>query len=90
MFRKKLAVLTNILDSLKNNSDGYSGRKISAADCVAAAIYIFIYKVPAEDRLYAGIALLIFALLCLGLITIPQLIEILNNKKNEKSDPEPK
>jgi hypothetical protein len=69
-----------LFGSLDNSSEGYSGRKMSAMVSVLTAIWIAVKLLPKEDLLYAFYAFLGFALLCLGLVTIPQLIEFLSDK----------
>ena len=67
-----------LFSSLDTTSEGFSGRKISTMISVLTAVYMGIFLLPPADRLYGLIAFLIFASVCLGLVTIPQLIESLS------------
>ena len=77
-----------ILDSFKANANGYSGRKLSSFFAVIMAAYVTIYKLPAEGeiRLHALYAWLLFALLCLGIVTVQQVIEFKNGRQTPKDD----
>lgn len=70
-----------LIMSFSNEKGGLSGRKLSAFAGVSTACYIGIYTLPESDRLYGIYAFLMFALLCLGLVTIPELIKVLSFKK---------
>jgi len=85
----------DIWDSFKNNTDGLSGRKLAAfwsitivATCVTMGIVYMVYKRNENDvliyLLYALFAWLIFGSVCLGLVTIPELIKFLAELKNGK------
>lgn len=85
----------DIWDSFKNNTDGLSGRKSSAfwsivvaATGVTAGLTIAV--ITKGDNyiylIYALIAWLIFGAVCLGLVTIPELIKFLAELKNGKKD----
>lgn len=73
---------TKLFGSLDTTTNGFSGRKISAMIGVLTAVYIAGWLLPEKDRIYAVYAFLIFALLCLGLVTVPQLIQFLSDKKS--------
>lgn len=70
--------ITNILNSFKNNSLGYSGRKMSALAGVLTAIYITVRLLPINDQLHALYVWLLFSLLCMGIVTIQNVIELKN------------
>lgn len=81
--------ISDIWDSFKNNKDGLSGRKISAAWGVSvAATYVTYKHTTNQNMLYVLIVWLVFSCVCLGLVTIPELIKFLaelkNGKKNEQ------
>jgi hypothetical protein len=79
-------IFINILNSFKNNTLGYSGRKLSAFASVLTGIVITLVKLPSADQLNALYAWLLFALLCLGIVTIQNIIEFKNGIKNDKSE----
>jgi hypothetical protein len=79
MFKKLVA-------SLDNTSLGFSGRKLTALFSVIIAAYVT-YTVPLDVRLYALYSWQALALLCLGIITIEQVIKLKNGqaaKENEQ------
>lgn len=71
----------DLMNSFKNNSEGWSGRKISAAGCFVCAYYIALKQIPTEDKIYAMNALLIAGGVCLGLVTSQQILEFFSLKK---------
>jgi hypothetical protein len=79
MFKKLVA-------SLDNTSLGFSGRKLTALFSVIVAAYVT-YTLPLDVRLYALYSWQALALLCLGIITIEQVIKLKNGqaaKENEQ------
>ena len=68
MFKKLFA-------SFDNNTLGYSARKLTAfaSLCVAAGVT---YTLPADAKLHALYAWLLLVLLCLGIVTIEQIIRL--------------
>ena len=68
----------DLLNSLKNDAAGYSGRKLSAFIGVVTAIYLTIFKMPAEHQLDSLVVWLSFSLLCLGIVTVQNIIEFKN------------
>lgn len=75
-----------MFSSLDNHTAGFSGRKLSALAAVIMASYVTIFMLPAaadDVRLHALYAWLAFALLCLGIVTIQQVIELKNGRSNE-------
>jgi hypothetical protein len=75
-------MIKNLIDSLKNDSTGFSGRKLSAFVGVLTAIYLTIFKIPLENQLDALMVWLSFSLLCLGIVTVQNVIEFKNGKKD--------
>jgi len=73
-------MIKNLIDSLKNDSTGFSGRKLSAFVGVLTAIYLTIFKIPLENQLDALMVWLSFSLLCLGIVTVQNVIEFKNGK----------
>ena len=76
-------MIKNLLDSFKNNTSGYSGRKLSAFVGVATAIYLTICKIPLEHQLDALMVWLGFSLLCLGIVTVQNIIEFKNGSNKD-------
>ena len=70
--------------SLDNHSRGYSARKLSALSAIIAAYYVTYMFTNVEVLDYVLTAWLCFALLCLGIITAQQVIELKNGKKDEE------
>ena len=87
----------DVWDSFKTGTAGLSGRKLAAfwsitvvATAVTFAIAFVVYKRNENAAvlylLYALFAWLIFGTVCLGLVTIPELIKFLAELKNGKSN----
>jgi hypothetical protein len=72
-------MIKNLIDSLKNKGE-FSGRKLSAFVGVLTAIYITIFKIPLENQLETLMVWLSFSLLCLGIVTVQNVIEFKNGK----------
>jgi hypothetical protein len=70
-------MIKNLIDSLKNKGE-FSGRKLSAFVGVLTAIYLTIFKIPLEHQLDALMVWLSFSLLCLGIVTVQNVIEFKN------------
>jgi hypothetical protein len=75
-------MIKDLLNSFKNNTAGYSGRKLSALVGVLTAIYLTIFKIPLENQLESLMVWLSFSLLCLGIVTVQNVIEFKNGKKD--------
>lgn len=71
-------MIKDLLNSFKNDKAGYSGRKLSAFIGVVTAIYLTIFKIPLEHQLDALMVWLSFSLLCLGIVTVQNVIEFKN------------
>jgi len=79
MIKKIGLFINNIVRSLDNKQDnGYSARKLSAFAGVMVAIYTTLKLLPSEYLIEAIYAWLVFALLCLGIVTIEQVIKLKN------------
>jgi len=72
-------MIKNLIDSLKNKGE-FSGRKLSAFVGVLTAIYLTIFKIPLENQLDTLMVWLSFSLLCLGIVTVQNVIEFKNGK----------
>lgn len=75
-----IKVIKNIFLSLDKTSEGYSIRKELAVAATVAFIYMACNKLPESDRIYAVYSLEIFAAVCIGLVTIPELIKFISLK----------
>ena len=84
-----LTILTKILSSFDNNTKGFSARKLSAFAGVIVCIYATVHYVDTSTVVDALKVWLVFALLCLGIITVEQLIK-LKNGQNEPPKPDDK
>jgi len=71
--------LTNSLDTTSN---GFSGRKLTALASIIIAAYVT-YQLPADAKLYALYSWQALALLCLGIVTVEQVIKLKNGGKDE-------
>jgi hypothetical protein len=75
-------MIKDLINSLKNDSTGFSGRKLSAFVGVLTGVYLTIFKIPLEHQLDALMVWLSFSLLCLGIVTVQNVIEFKNGKKD--------
>lgn len=78
-------ILKKILASFDNDKLGYSARKLSAFAAVLVSIYITAKLLPAVAQIDALYAWLLFALLCLGIITIENIINLKNLNKDKEN-----
>ena len=79
-------IFNNLIASFTTEKDGYSARKLSAFAAVVVAIYITVKLIPIAAQIDALYAWLAFGLLCLGIVTIEQIINLKNNKPNEQTN----
>lgn len=70
-------IFKNIFASLDNHNLGYSGRKLTALFAILMGAYVT-YTLPLEVRLHALYSWQILALLCLGIVTVEQIIKFKN------------
>lgn len=78
MFKKIGLFITNIVRSLDNKQDsGYSARKLTGLFAIIVGA-IITYFLPPADRLHALYAWQLLALLCLGIVTVEQIIKFKN------------
>lgn len=86
MFKFIGGFFSDLLGSL-NTKDGigFSARKLSALVAISISIYSTQRINDATILMYVIFGWLVFASVCLGLVTIPELIKFLNSKteKNE-------
>lgn len=78
----KIQFFKKVFASLDNHSLGYSGRKLTAVFAILMGAYITKYHLPTEAYLHALYAWQILALLCLGIVTIQNIIDFKNGKDN--------
>jgi hypothetical protein len=74
----KIEFFKKLFASLDNHSLGYSGRKLTALFAVLMGAYITIYKLSADMYLHALYAWQALALLCLGIVTVQNIIDFKN------------
>jgi hypothetical protein len=75
-----------ILDSFKNIKGNYSARKLSAFVAVATSIYITARLIPEAAQIDALYAWLIFAAVCMGIVTVEQIVNLRSNTQQPKVD----
>jgi hypothetical protein len=73
-------MIKDLINSLKNDSTGFSGRKLSALVGVLTGVYLTIFKLPLANQIEGLIIWLAFSLLCLGIVTVQNVIEFKNGK----------
>ena len=66
--------------SFSNRDGGLSARKLNAYAAVVIAIQATTWIGDAQTLMYVIFAWLTFACVCLGLVTIPELIKVLKGK----------
>jgi hypothetical protein len=80
---KKIA--KSFISSFSTDKVGFSARKLSAFAAVLVSVIITMKKIPEIAMIDALYAWLCFGLLCLGIVTIEQII----NLKNTNTPPPP-
>ena len=79
--------ITDIWNSFKHNKDGASGRKLSAFWSIVVVSTFATYKYTTNNNLIEVLIIwLTFASICLGLVTIPELIKFLAELKKGKEE----
>jgi hypothetical protein len=76
-------IFNNLLNSFTTDKEGFSARKLSAFVGVTVAI-IITFRLPESERLHVIYAWQIFALLCLGIVTVEQIIRLKNGDGENK------
>lgn len=79
-----MKIINNLINSFTTDKSGFSARKLSAFAAVIVAIYITVKLVPIAAQIDALYAWLFFALICLGIVTIEQIINLKNGKTNNE------
>lgn len=73
----------DIWNSFKTNSEGSSGRKLSAFWAIVVVATFISYKYTTSANVFEMVIVwLTFACICLGLVTIPELLKDLTELKN--------
>lgn len=80
-------LFTNILNSFKNDKDGFSARKSTAFALVGCIIYIHAYHVTNENSAEMAIIDLCGVLIALGIVTAQNIIELKNGKNSGNTPP---
>lgn len=76
-------IFKNLFASLDNHNLGYSGRKLTALFAILIAAYVT-YTLPVDAKLHAVYAWQILALLCLGIVTVEQIIKFKNGGESNE------
>ena len=77
--------IANILNSFKNDKDGFSARKLTAFALMGCIMYIHKYYVTAENATEVLIIDLCGVLIALGIVTAQNIIELRNGKNSNNS-----
>jgi hypothetical protein len=77
------SLINNLIGSFKTGDGGLSARKSTAFASIVVAIYVT-YTLPLDMRLHALYAWQLLALLCLGIVTIEQIIKFKNGNGSDK------
>jgi hypothetical protein len=83
--KKQTGFIGNIINSFYNNNIGFSGRKLTALFCVLYGAYLA-KDLEGENRLHACYAFLSVALLCLGIVTVQNILDFKNGKENNNTN----
>lgn len=78
-------ILNKLIASFDTYNKGFSSRKLTAFVSIIVAIYVT-YTLPLDMRLHALYSWQLLALLCLGIVTIQNILEFKNGNTN-KSEP---
>ncbi len=71
-------LINKLLASFDTETKGFSARKLSALAGVLTGIYITLKLIPETEQIDALYAWLAFSLLCLGIVTIEQILKLKN------------
>lgn len=84
---KKFKLIHKIVSSFDNSPDGFSARKLSAFVGVIVSVIATFRFVDNNTIIDALMVWLVFALLCLGIITAEQLLRAYKTSKNGDDKP---
>ena len=79
-------IINDLINSFTTDKLGFSARKLSAFAAVIVAIYVTVKLIPIAAQIDALYAWLAFGLLCLGIVTVEQIINLKNNKPNDNQN----
>lgn len=82
----KLGILHKLIASFDNTTDGFSARKLSAFAGVVVSIIATFRFVDDKTIIEALMVWLVFALLCLGIVTAEQVLKFYKGGENSKVD----
>ena len=85
---KKL--FAKLVASFDMTHNGFSGRKISACIAVIVAVHLSEKFASATNVEYIINSWMLFALLCLGIVTVEQILRFKSGKEIDKNEPSPK
>jgi hypothetical protein len=80
-------IINNLIASFKTGDGGWSARKLTAFASIVVAVYVT-YTLPLDMRLHALYAWQLLALLCLGIVTIEQIIKFKNGNNSDTTTPQ--
>lgn len=79
-------ILNNLILSFSNEDGGFSARKLSAFAAIVIAYLLSLKYSDNTNIVEINLSWLAFALLCLGIVTIEQIIKFKNGKEEEKNE----
>lgn len=83
LFKPAKVFITNLINSFTNSQEGFSARKLSAFAGVSIAAYL---SKEHSSEINVGMLViywLLFALLCMSIITFEQIIKLKNGKDEQ-------
>lgn len=84
MIKKIRLFINNLVRSLDNKQDaGYSARKLTGLVSIITGIVVT-YHLPSDAKLHALYSWQVLALLCLGIVTIEQIIKFKTGQNVDK------
>lgn len=78
-------ILKNLIDSFTTSKSGFSGRKLSAFASIIIAYVLSLKYCTEKEVVELVIVWLSFASICLGIVTIEQIIKLKNNERQTNS-----
>lgn len=76
-------IIQYTFDSFHNDRGGFSARKLSAFAAVMICVYVTLRFTTTENLTVLVTVWLVFALLCLGIVTAEQIIRFRNGEDNK-------
>ncbi len=81
-------VLNSLIDSFSTGDGGFSARKLSAFAGVATCVYVTLKYIEVQYLAEVLTIWLAFALLCMGIVTIEQIIKLKNGNNTTETTEE--